>query len=91
MSYTYRGKVREIRTPYVPISDAEAKAKFARYREAESQIYLGPEIRHRNPQPICGTYSGYSKHMRDKEKPCADCSKAQVIYKREYRARKRAA
>lgn len=91
MAYKYNGKLREIRVPYVPISDAEAKAKFARYREAETHIYMGPAVRRRNPQPICGTYGGWSKHKRDKTQPCRDCSNAQVIYQRDYRERKRAA
>lgn len=91
MAYKYAGKIREIRPQYVPISTAEAKAKFARYREAEKHIYLGPEVRTRNPQPHCGTYSGWAKHKRDGTEVCRPCSNAQVIYQREYRQRKRAA
>lgn len=90
--YKYAGKVHPLRqTDYAPMSEAEAKARFAYFREAESRIYLGPEVRPRNTAPLCGTYSGWSKHMRGKEKPCRACKNAQILYQREYRAKKRAA
>lgn len=90
--YKYAGKVHPLRqTDYAPMSEAEAKARFAYFREAESRIYLGPEVRPRNTAPLCGTYSGYVKHRKTKETPCRKCMDAGANYQREYRARKRAA
>ena len=36
---------------------------------------------------ICGTYSGYSTHLRNKEKPCIECRLAANTYRREKRAK----
>lgn len=95
MGYVYNGKIREIRPRYTPFSQAETRAKFAYFREAETHIYLGPapetQIRARRPQPICGTYSGWAKHRRDNTPKCRDCMDAHTIYQRQYRAKKRQA
>lgn len=103
MSYTYGGKVREIRKPrHIPFSREEMAAKIAYFRDAENQINGGPApiytppaplkpIRPRNNIPECGTYSGYARHMRLGEKSCRACLDARGNYQREYRARKHAA
>lgn len=36
---------------------------------------------------ICGTYSGYSTHLKNKEKPCDDCRLASNKYRREKRTK----
>ena len=40
----------------------------------------------RKAQPVCGTYSGYQKHLRTKETPCYPCKAARAEYTRNYRA-----
>ncbi len=35
--------------------------------------------------PACGTKSGYQKHTRAGEQPCAQCTEANRDYMREYR------
>ena len=37
----------------------------------------------------CGTYAGYQKHYRAKDKPCNPCKEANVIHYREYRKLKK--
>ncbi|MGK3957872.1 hypothetical protein ACLKOZ_16970 [Arthrobacter sp. R4] len=39
----------------------------------------------RRAEPVCGTYSGYQKHIRDKEIPCYPCKAARAEYTRNYR------
>jgi len=39
----------------------------------------------RRAEPVCGTYSGYQKHIRDKETPCYPCKSARAEYTRNYR------
>lgn len=39
----------------------------------------------RKAHPVCGTYSGYQKHIRDKETPCFPCKSARAEYTRNYR------
>lgn len=40
----------------------------------------------RKSEPVCGTYSGYQKHIRGKETPCYPCKAARAEYTRNYRA-----
>ena len=42
---------------------------------------------HRKPTAVCGTYSGYMKHIRAEETPCYPCKAARAEYTREYRKR----
>jgi hypothetical protein len=44
----------------------------------------------RRAEPVCGTYSGYQKHIRDKETPCFPCKSARAEYTRNYRKLKAA-
>ena len=39
--------------------------------------------------PRCGTYSGYSRHRRNREAPCYACSTAKNIYLRRWAAEQR--
>lgn len=39
----------------------------------------------RRAQPVCGTYSGYQKHIREKEPTCFACRAARAEYTRNYR------
>jgi hypothetical protein len=39
----------------------------------------------RRAEPVCGTYSGYQKHIRDKVTPCFPCKAARAEYTRNYR------
>jgi hypothetical protein len=39
----------------------------------------------RRAEPVCGTYSGYQKHIRDKVTPCFACKAARAEYTRNYR------
>lgn len=39
----------------------------------------------RRAEPVCGTYSGYQKHIRAKETPCFPCKAARAEYTRNYR------
>lgn len=39
----------------------------------------------RRAEPVCGTYSGYQKHIREKEPPCFPCKAARAEYTRNYR------
>lgn len=39
----------------------------------------------RRAEPVCGTYSGYQKHIRDKEPTCFACRAARAEYARNYR------
>lgn len=36
---------------------------------------------------ICGTYSGYATHLKNKEKPCNECRLASNKYRREKRTK----
>lgn len=42
-------------------------------------------VNSRRAEPVCGTYSGYQKHIRDKETPCYPCKAARAEYTRNYR------
>lgn len=42
-------------------------------------------VNFRRAEPVCGTYSGYQKHIRDKETPCFPCKAARSEYTRNYR------
>ena len=83
---------------HVPASEDEARAKFAYFRNAEATIDVGPEdytpalpLRPRGVESLCGTHSGYVKHVRDHTDPCHDCRNARATYQRDYRARKKVA
>ncbi|MDQ0102328.1 hypothetical protein J2T10_001974 [Paenarthrobacter nicotinovorans] len=41
----------------------------------------------RRETPVCGTYSGYQRHIRDKKTPCLPCKAARAEYTRNYRKR----
>lgn len=45
----------------------------------------------RRSEPVCGTYSGYQRHIRDKETPCYPCKAARAEYTRNWRQRQAAA
>ena len=40
--------------------------------------------RHPTPDDRCGTYAGWAKHLRNKEKPCEPCQNAKNEIQREY-------
>jgi hypothetical protein len=42
-------------------------------------------VNFRRAEPVCGTYSGYQKHIRDKVTPCFPCKAARAEYTRNYR------
>ena len=44
----------------------------------------------RRSEPVCGTYSGYQKHIRNKEETCFPCKAARAEYTRNYRKLKAA-
>jgi len=44
----------------------------------------------RRAEPVCGTYSGYQKHIRNKETACFPCKAARAEYTRQYRKLKAA-
>lgn len=48
-------------------------------------------INARRSEAVCGTYSGYQKHLRDKETPCYPCKAARAEYTRTWRKLKAAA
>jgi hypothetical protein len=39
----------------------------------------------RKAEAVCGTSSGYQKHIREKEKPCYPCKAARAEYTRNWR------
>ena len=39
----------------------------------------------RRSEAVCGTYSGYQKHLRDKSTACYPCKAARAEYTRNYR------
>ena len=39
----------------------------------------------RRSEAVCGTYSGYQKHLRDKTTACYPCKAARAEYTRNYR------
>ncbi len=45
----------------------------------------------RRAEPVCGTYSGYQKHIRDKEPSCFPCKAARAEYTRNYRSKRKEA
>ena len=49
-------------------------------------MYVVP-ANHRKHEAVCGTYSGYQKHLRDKDTPCYPCKAARAEYTRNYRKR----
>jgi hypothetical protein len=42
-------------------------------------------VNFRRAEPVCGTYSGYQKHIRDRSTPCFPCKAARAQYTRNYR------
>lgn len=100
--YKFAGKQQPVRIlKFAPISEDEARAKFAYFRKAESQINGGPAPIYVEPKPPrkykprqrkiadCGTSPGYSRHIRLKEKSCTPCLVARREYQRAYKAKKR--
>ena len=73
--------------PHYPVSEEEARAKFAYFRKAEQGINGGPGPI--LPNGDCGTNGGYMKHWRRKETQCAPCKAAHVAVelKRQRKAR----
>lgn len=84
---------------HVPADEHEAAAKFAYFRKAEAAIDVGPGLtepvkpKRIRPKvakprrvPECGTYSGWSRHMRDGTEIDRACMDAQAAYQRDYRA-----
>lgn len=73
------------------ISGAVLQGGFG-YREVQhvwhrmEEIQNGPEVRPhtegRAPRKRCGTYAGYQRHRRNKEKACELCSAASNSYNR---------
>lgn len=45
----------------------------------------------RRSEAVCGTYSGYQKHLRTDETPCYPCKAARAEYTRKYRKGRAAA
>lgn len=80
MSYVFGGKVITEDRYYNAVSEDEARAKFAYFREAESKINGGPAPIQgpRYGASKCGTNGGYMRHFRLKEKRCDSCKAAHV-------------
>lgn len=53
--------------------------------------YQPTPIKGRGKEAKCGTYAGYTTHLRDKQEPCRPCKDANTEYQRLYRARKKEA
>lgn len=93
MSYIHgRSKPQLIPALQTQIADlVQERASLRRTIEA-----LASQVRDLNATPVnsrraaavCGTYSGYQKHIRDKSTPCYPCKAARAKYTREYRATK---
>ena len=50
-----------------------------------------PQTRIKTSTAVCGTASGYSKHLRNKTNPCQACKDAKAEGMREYHKKKRVA
>jgi len=96
MSYV-RGKAQPLTIPALQaqVSDLmRERASLKRTIDALStqvQALNAVPVNVRRAEPVCGTYSGYQKHIRDKEPTCFPCRAARAEYTRNYRASKSAA
>jgi len=90
MSYV-RGKAQPLTIPVLQAQIRELlleRASHKRTIEALSnqvKALNAVPANFRRSEPVCGTYSGYQKHIRDKETPCFPCKAARAEYTRNYR------
>ena len=92
MTYV-RGKVQTITIPVLQarISDLQRERTSLKLTIAalssQVQALNAIPVTFRRAEPVCGTYSGYQKHIRDKVTPCFPCKAARAEYTRNYRAK----
>jgi len=90
MAYV-RGKAQPINIPVLQqqirdllIERASLKRTITALSSQVQALNAVP-VNTRRSEPVCGTYSGYQKHIRDKETPCYPCKAARAEYTRNYR------
>jgi hypothetical protein len=84
-----RGKIQELQA--AGLVDDELKLTDAG-READADGFPPRPIQaapKRQVRAACGTLSGYDRHIRYRQTPCAPCREARKLHDREYRQRKR--
>jgi hypothetical protein len=88
-----RGKAQPLTIPVLQaqISDliterASLKRTIAALSNQVNALNAIP-VNFRRSEPVCGTYSGYQKHIRDKVTPCFPCKAARAEYTRQHRAK----
>lgn len=90
MTYV-RGKAQPLTIPTLQaqITDLlKERASLKRTINALSiqiQALNAVPVHTRRAEPVCGTYSGYQRHIRAKETPCHPCKCARAEYTRNYR------
>jgi uncharacterized coiled-coil DUF342 family protein len=90
MSYV-RGKSQQLTIPVLQaqIRDMHRERESLRLTIAalsrQVQVLNAIPVNFRRADPVCGTYSGYQKHIRDKATPCLPCKAARSEYTRNYR------
>jgi len=93
--YQYRPKARTMPLLESRIADllaerASLKQTIAALTSQVKALNATP-VNARKAEPVCGTYSGYQKHIRDKVAPCFPCKSARAEYTRNYRKQRAAA
>lgn len=90
MAYV-RGKAQPLTIPTLQAQIAELRQERDSLRRTvnalSSQVRAlnAVPVNARRPQAVCGTYSGYQKHLRDKNPACYPCKAARAEYIRNYR------
>lgn len=90
MSYI-RGKATPVTIPVLQsrirdlIRERESLKLTVAALSKQVQALNAVPVNTRRSVPVCGTYSGYQKHVRDKETPCYPCKAARAEYTRNYR------
>lgn len=93
MSYI-RGKAQPTNIPVLQAAIRDLQRERASLKltiaalSSQVQALNAIPVNFRRAEPVCGTYSGYQKHIRDKETPCFPCKAARAEYTRNYRKAK---
>lgn len=73
------------------LQEQEEQRRTIETLRAELAVARMGEIKGRGKSAECGTYAGYTTHLKHKQEPCRPCKDANSEYLRLYRARKKEA
>lgn len=72
------------------IKERESLKQTIRALSSQVRALNAVPVNTRRATPVCGTYSGYQKHLRDGTPTCFACRAARADYTRNYRKTKQA-